>query len=136
MSHTTSPLLIRVVLIDDHAEIRRIFSRLLKNTPQIDVVGEAVDGLEAQGVILEHMPDIVITDVNMPNMNGIDLVKWLSNRLPNIKTILLTAETNEVDMQAAKEAGAQCYSLKNIKPQAFIECILNVYQKGNRNIIK
>ena len=105
--------MITVMLADDHALFRRGLRSMLELEPDIQVVGEASDGLEAQDLARELLPDIALLDINMPNMDGIDAARELRRTFPAMGIIMLTMFAEEEIIERALEAGANDYLRKD-----------------------
>ena len=103
---------IRVLVADDEERFRRVVFALLSDEPDIDVVGHASDGAEAIAVAQELVPDLVLLDVRMPNMDGIEAANVIHRLLPTSKIVMLTASEEEDDVFEALKAGAGGYLLK------------------------
>ena len=103
---------IRLVLADDHILVRQGLRSLLEREGH-QVIGEAADGLEAVKQVAALKPDVVIMDVSMPNLNGIDAAREISASAPATKAILLTQHDEDVYVTGALEAGVRGYVLKN-----------------------
>ena len=103
---------IRLVLADDHILVRQGLRSLLEREGH-QVIGEAADGLEAVKQVEALKPDVVIMDVSMPNLNGIDAAREISASVPTTRTILLTQHEEDVYVSGALEAGVRGYVLKN-----------------------
>lgn len=121
---------IRLVVVDDHALFRAGLISLLNEMPEFQVVGEAGDGASAQEVIRKARPDIILLDVNMPGMGGVETVRALrSNRsFDPLRILMLTISKSEEDLFGAIKAGADGYLLKNAEPQDLRKAILQVQQ--------
>jgi DNA-binding NarL/FixJ family response regulator len=104
---------ITVMLADDHALFRRGLRSMLELEADIQVVGEAGDGLEAQDLARELRPDIALLDINMPNMDGIDAARELRRTFPQMGIIMLTMFAEEEIVERALEAGANDYLRKD-----------------------
>jgi DNA-binding NarL/FixJ family response regulator len=118
---------IRIVVVDDHALFRAGLISLLNELDDLQVVGEAGDGASALRVIQKVKPDVVLLDVNMPGMGGVETVKAL--RKENApKIIMLTISKNEEDLLGAITAGADGYLLKSAEPEELHKAILLVHQ--------
>ncbi len=122
--------LIRVVLVDDHSIVRRGLSAVLTTTDQIELVGEAGDGIAAIEVCQRVQPDVVLMDLIMPGVDGIETTRTIHQRWPQIQVLVLTSFTEQEMIQGALEAGARGYLLKNVKGQELIEAIIQVHQGG------
>ncbi|MGH9033319.1 MAG: response regulator, partial [Acidimicrobiia bacterium] len=105
---------IRVVIVDDHALFRRGLDRVLGDEPDIEVVGEAADGVEAISRVRELTPDIVIMDVRMPRASGIEAARTIRAVTPETKVIMLTVSDLEEDLYEAVKAGVNGYLLKEV----------------------
>ena len=108
---------IKLVVVDDHALFRAGLVGLLDDMPEFTVVGEAANGLEAVKVVQERKPDIILMDVNMPVMDGLQAVETLVKKCDS-KIIMLTISRQDDDVFGAIAAGANGYLLKNaIRPK-------------------
>jgi CheY-like chemotaxis protein len=114
---------IRVLLADDHIVMRQGLSRLLRGEPDIEVVGEAADGKSAVGLIRELLPDVVLMDINMPGMGGIEAVRIIHEELPNIHVIGLSMFQEDAHADAMRKAGAVDYIDKSGPSDAVIAAI-------------
>lgn len=97
---------IRVLLVDDHAMVRQGLRSVLENYPDIEVVGEAADGKEALALVERIRPSVIVMDLNMPNMNGIDATEAIKHRYPETVVIGLSVNAGEDNRVALTEAGA------------------------------
>ena len=107
---------IRVILADDHTIVRKGLRALLEREVQIEVVDEAGDGREVLQKVKQHMPDVVVMDIGMPNLNGIEATKQIRKRFPDVKVIILTMHASEEYVFAVLNAGASGYILKQAAP--------------------
>jgi len=114
---------IRVVIVDDHALFRRGLDLVLSEEPDIKVVGEAADGIEAVHRAEEIAPDVVVMDVRMPRSTGIEAARRIRERLPDTKVIMLTVSDSEEDLYAAVKAGASGYLLKEISIEELADAV-------------
>jgi DNA-binding NarL/FixJ family response regulator len=119
---------LRLVVVDDHALFRRGLVSLLADMPEFQVVGEASDGKEALAVIAERKPDIILLDLNMPVMDGIETVGALRRQSGEQRIMMLTISQDDVDLLAAIRAGADGYLLKNTEPEELRKAILRLSQ--------
>lgn len=121
---------VRIVVVDDHALFRAGLVGLLNDMEGFTVVGEAANGREAIDLIRQLKPDIVLLDVNMPVMNGIDTVRALKEHadhsLRKTRILMLTISKHETDLFGAIEAGADGYLLKNVEPEELRKAIYQV----------
>lgn len=117
---------IRAVLIDDHPLVRAGIRNFIERVQHIEVVGESDNGHAAIPVIQELLPDVVLVDIEMPVMGGIDFTVWLRQNHPQIKVIILSSYDDEAYILATLRAGANGYMLKNSPPQDIIRTIEDV----------
>jgi len=115
---------VRMVIVDDHVLFRRGLISLLTDIPDFQVVGEAGDGREALGVIENTNPDIILLDVNMPVMDGIQVVQSLRDRKSKVPILMLTISRQDDDLLGALSAGANGYLLKDTEPEELREAVL------------
>lgn len=120
---------IRLVIVDDHALFRSGLVSLIQGIQGFEVVGEAGNGREALDVIARCQPDVVLLDVNMPVMGGVETVKMLRQR-QDCRIIMLTISKNEEDLFGAIAEGADGYLLKNATPEELEKAIHSV-SEGN-----
>lgn len=107
---------IRVLIVDDHALLRRGLEIVLSQEPDIEVVGEAADGSEAVEKISVLLPDVVLLDVKMPGAGGIEAAATIKTVAPSTHILMLTMSDEEGDLYAAIKAGATGYLLKDVPP--------------------
>jgi len=104
---------IRVILADDHTLVRGGIRALLNTLPDVEVIAEANDGREALSLIEVHQPDIVLMDIAMSGMNGLEATLHAARDFPNVRVIILSMHTNEEYVLQALKAGAAGYLLKD-----------------------
>lgn len=117
---------IRIVVVDDHTLFRRGLVGLLADMEGFQVVGEASNGQDALAVIEAQKPDIVLLDVNMPEMSGIETLTALRKQELNFPVLMLTVSQHEEDLIGAIRAGANGYLLKNAEPEMLHQTIKQV----------
>ena len=117
---------IRIMVVDDHALFRRGLISLLDEMPEFMVVGEASNGQEALDTIQKLAPDVLLLDINMPVMDGIQALASIRKLLPEQKVLMLTISQNDDDLIDAIVAGANGYLLKNAEPEALRNTIQQI----------
>ncbi|PLT35715.1 response regulator transcription factor [Bacillus sp. V5-8f] len=120
-----------ITIIDDHQLFREGVKRILDFEPSFEVVAEGDDGSEAMAIVEEHNPDVVIMDINMPNINGVEATKMLVERYPDTKVIILSIHDDENYVQHALKTGASGYLLKEMDADALIEAVKVVADGGS-----
>jgi PAS domain S-box-containing protein len=114
---------IRVLLADDHEVVRTGLTRLLQMEPDIEVVGQAADGQEALDAALQIQPDVILMDVSMPRMGGVEATRQIIQQMPSIKIIGLSMHEQEDVAASMKAAGAAAYLTKTSPPETLIAAI-------------
>jgi DNA-binding NarL/FixJ family response regulator len=109
------------VLVDDHAVVRRGLADLLSSAPDLDVVGTAADGEEAQEVVRATRPDVVVMDLQMPGTDGVEATRTILASHPDTQVLVLTSFSDSDRILAALDAGAVGYLLKDADPDDVIE---------------
>jgi DNA-binding NarL/FixJ family response regulator len=122
---------LRVLLADDHGIVRRGMRTLLESEPDVTVVGEAADGLEALRLCDEHRPDLLILDIGMPRLNGIEVAARASKLQPPPRVIMLSMHADESYVLRALDAGAQAYLLKDDTEEDLVPA-LRAVSRGKR----
>lgn len=120
---------ITVLLAEDHTIVREGFRRMLEMEADFEVVGEAPDGRQAVELALRLHPDVVLMDIAMPMMNGLEATRQLVKALPGAKVLILSAHNDDAYVHNATEAGAKGYLLKQTSSQDVCRAIREV-QKG------
>jgi DNA-binding NarL/FixJ family response regulator len=113
----------RIVVVDDHSLFRRGLVSLLSDMPEIAVVGEAADGKDVLTLIEQVHPDIILMDINMPVMGGVEALKNIRHSYPDQKVLMLTISKNDDDLVGAILEGANGYLLKNSEPEVLRDTI-------------
>lgn len=107
---------IRVLLADDHDLVRAGIRSLLQNLDGVEVVADAGDGHQALALIAQHRPDLVLLDIMMPGLNGLEVAARVTKEFPNTKVVMLSMNNTEEHVLQALKAGASGYLLKTITP--------------------
>ena len=122
---------IRVLLTDDHKIIRDGIESLLKNTDDIEVIGSVSSGEESINHVRQHSPDVVLMDILMRGMTGIEATRWIKELAPDVKVILLTMEISKEFVSAGIKSGVNGYLPKDVDKEVLIDAIRNV-NRGER----
>jgi NarL family two-component system response regulator LiaR len=119
---------IRLVIADDHKMVREGLKAFIAPTPGFEIIGEACNGLEAVDLAARLLPDIILLDLVMPEMDGIGATREIKKNNPDVKIIIITSYVEEIKVIAAIKAGASGYLLKDSSPQEIERAIREVYQ--------
>ena len=119
---------ITVMLVDDHPVFRQGLRRVLESEDDLDVAAEVADGLEALRVAKDLAPDVLLLDINLPGMNGLQVARSLKDAIVDINIIMLTAYHDDQQVFHAIRAGASAYFPKDVSPRRLIEAIRLVHQ--------
>lgn len=114
---------IRVLIAEDQRLLRQNFRMLLEHEKDFKVVAEAADGREAFDLALEHTPDLVLMDVDMPHLDGVTATRLIHGCLPDMKVLMLSDHDEDARIVAAVQAGALGYILKDAAPADFLRII-------------
>jgi DNA-binding NarL/FixJ family response regulator len=117
---------LRILIADDHALFRRGLDRLIGSEPGFEVVGHAASGAEAVAQALELLPDLILMDVSMPDLSGIEATRQIKDRTPAVRILMLTASDDDGDLLQALKSGAQGYLLKKVDPRDLFSTIRGV----------
>ena len=118
---------IRILAVDDHPLFREGIAAILAGQPDMSLVGEASDGREAIQQFRAHHPDVVLMDLQMPEMNGLDATIVIQGEDPGARIIILTTYLGDVQVMRALRAGARAYLLKNLLHKELLDTIRAVY---------
>ncbi len=119
---------IRVLLADDHRVVRAGIRQFLEQASELQVVCEANDGREACDLIERDRPDVVVLDIRMPHMSGIEVTRWVRSRRLPVGVLILTAYDDDPYIQAVLQAGANGFVLKTAAPEEIISAVQDVYR--------
>lgn len=123
--------MIKVLIADDHHVVRRGLLFFLKTQKDIQVIGEAKNGKEAIELTAELQPDIILMDLMMPVMDGIQATKHIKDSYPEVEVLILTSFSDRNHVIPAIEAGAVGYQLKDIEPDELVGCIRKIMRGEN-----
>ena len=115
--------MIKVMLVDDHDLVRTGIKRLLEDHPDIKIVGEATSGEQALELVTENDPDVVLMDINMPGIGGLEATRKLLQRKPKLKIIVVTMHEDELFAQRLLKAGAMGYLTKGAKVDEILQAL-------------
>lgn len=115
--------IIRILLVDDHSLFRNGIKSLLESQEGFEVIGEASDGLDGVKRAKQLKPDLILLDLHMPGVNGLEALQMLSEDLPETKVLMLTVSEDSQDLMQALRSGAQGYLLKNIEIDFLVDSI-------------
>jgi two-component system response regulator DegU len=121
---------IKIVLVDDHQLFREGVKRILNMESSMEVVAEGSDGDVVIDLVRSHNPDVVLMDINMPNINGVEATKNLVEKFPNIKVLILSIHDDESYVTHVLKTGASGYLLKEMDTDALIEAVKVVGEGG------
>jgi two-component system nitrate/nitrite response regulator NarL len=114
---------IRIVVIDDHTLFRRGITALLSRVPGFEVVGESADGFDGIRAVVAHRPDVVLLDLHMPGISGIDAMQAILKQAPGAHIVMLTVSEEADDLILALRSGALGYLLKNIESDFLVDSV-------------
>ncbi len=117
---------IRLLLVDDHALFRDGVVSIMAAQEDIEVVGEASDGMEALEKTRELMPDLILMDINMPSYDGLEATRLIIDEMPYVKIVMLTVHDEDEKVFEAVKSGAKGYLLKNIRSKDLMELVRGV----------
>jgi DNA-binding NarL/FixJ family response regulator len=120
---------IRTLLVDDHLLVRASLRSLLGDFDDVQVVGEASDGRQALELVGEHRPELVLMDISMPGLNGLEATQRLAKEHPQVRVIVLSMHTSEHHVLQALRAGARGYVLKGAMPRE-LELAIGAVSRG------
>jgi len=120
------PASIRILLVDDQPLFRKALAMLIDGQPDMTIVGEAENGLQAVEQARALQPDLVVLDVDMPVMNGVEAVRLIREQVPVAKVVMLTVSEDEDDLFDAVRYGAHGYLLKDLRPEQLYDMLRSV----------
>ena len=119
---------IRILITDDHAIVREGLRTLIKTEPGLEVIGEAADGEEAVKLACELKPDVILMDMVMPRMSGLEAIQKIKGVWPEVRILVLTSFSDDETVFPAIKAGALGYLLKNTSPDLLLNAIREVHK--------
>ena len=123
--------MISVLVADDHGVVREGIRRVLEGEPDVRVCGEAANGEEVLAMVEEHLPDVVLLDISMPKLSGLEALERMRKLHPEIKTVLLSFRAEPPVVQSAIALGADGYLLKNARKDEILTAIREAVQGGS-----
>jgi two-component system, NarL family, invasion response regulator UvrY len=114
---------VRILLVDDHAVVREGYRRLLERTPDLEVVAETASGEDAYRLFCEVAPDVVVMDINLPGMSGIETTRRMLAREPDAKILVFSMHDDALFGSRALQAGARGYVTKASAPDVLVEAV-------------
>ena len=123
---------IRLIIVDDQPVIRRGLSMMLGAEPDIDVVAQAANGAEAIALAIQHRPDVVVMDLQMPRVGGVVATREITAALPQTRIVVLTTFDDDELVFEAIRAGAQAYLLKDSSEAEVLATVRSVHQGESR----
>ena len=125
--------MIRLLIVDDHTVVRQGLSMLFGTVEDIEVVGTAEDGVLALNQVHALTPDVVLMDIGMPRLDGIEATRQIVTADPGARIVILTGDTDQTKVQQAVEAGALGYLLKDAEPEALFAAVRTAYARQTQN---
>lgn len=121
---------INIIITDDHPVVRSGLRALLSSQPDFDIVADAENGEEAAKLAISLVPDLILMDLQMPNLDGLGAIKLIRDKLPKANILVLTTYETDADILPALEAGAIGYLLKDTPPEQLFQAIRNAARGG------
>lgn len=119
--------MINLILAEDHAIVRKGLKMILEEAGDIEIIAEVSDGLEAVKKVEELSPDLIIIDISMPNLNGIQATRQIKRKNPNTRILILSRHKNDEYVLQSIRAGANGYLIKNSAPSKLINAVYSIY---------
>ncbi len=119
---------IRLLVVDDHALVRQGFIAMMGVEPDLDVVGQAANGIEAVELARSLRPDVILLDLAMPRMDGIEATREIKSQNPDARILIITSFAEDEKVYQAVKAGALGYLLKDSSPEALMRAIHDVFE--------
>ena len=128
MTDAAAPGPLRIMLVDDHALVR-VAVRQALSAPDVELVAEAASAEEALALAPQVRPDVLLVDIGLPGMDGVELVRELAPRLPETRIVMLTVSSAEHDLLAAMRYGAVGYLTKDVSPEALLRSVRSALRR-------
>lgn len=128
----SEPNSIRVLSVDDHPLLREGIAAMINSQPDMTLVAQAASGSESILTFREHIPDVTLMDLRLPDMSGIDALIAIRTEFPEARVIMLTTFEGDVEIQRALQAGARGYLLKSMPPNELVEAVRQVHAGKKR----
>jgi len=125
-------LTIRVLAVDDHPLLSEGIATMINSQKDMVLVGQAASGAEAIQRYREHLPDVTLMDLRLPDLSGIDAMIAIRTEFPEARIVMLTTFEGDVEIQRALEAGARGYLLKNMAPNEILDVVRQVHAGKKR----
>lgn len=129
---SATPKVIRILTVDDHPLLREGIAALVSGEPDMKLVAEAANGLEAVEKFRQHRPDVTLMDIQMPGLNGVDAILRIQGEFPGARIVVLTTYSGDAQVVAALRAGARAYILKGQVHRELLETIRAVHAGQKR----
>ncbi len=121
----------RVLLVDDHTLVRQGLRRILESDPGIEIVGEAGNGRTAVELTAQLRPDVVVMDITLPELNGIEATRQITKRDANTRVLIVSMHADHASVRQSLKAGARGYVLKNAEDLELLKAVKVVYRGGS-----
>lgn len=121
---------IKIILVEDHEIVRDGIKLILSDYPTISIIGDVGSALSLFKMIKSHVPDVILMDIELPGMSGVEIVKILSKEYPQIKILMLSMSLDENTIFYSLKAGAKGFLHKNAKQQELIDAITTIHEGG------
>jgi DNA-binding NarL/FixJ family response regulator len=123
---------LRVLVVDDNESVRRSIRQLLNSEPELEVISEAVDGADAISKARVHMPDLVLMDITMPNMGGLEAARVIKQEFPSIQIVMVSQHDSRGFQWAALAAGASGYVVKSDASRDLVPQLRRIQEEGSK----